>query len=64
MPPKKTPSKTVVIERTVTTKETRTEYKPKSEPKKTGACYRCGRTSHWSPDCYATYHVDGSELSD
>jgi len=38
--------------------------KPKSPVKKSGgACYRCGRTSHWSPDCYATSHVDGYELS-
>ena len=61
MPPKK-PTKVTVIERTVTTKETRTEYKEKSTPKKTGACYRCGRTSHWSPDCYARTHVNGDDL--
>jgi len=30
--------------------------------KKTGACYRCGRTSHYSPDCYAKTHVDGNDL--
>jgi cellular nucleic acid-binding protein len=30
--------------------------------KKQGACYRCGRTSHYSPDCYASYHIDGYEL--
>ena len=30
--------------------------------KKTGACYRCGRTSHYSPDCYASTHADGSQL--
>ena len=38
----------------------------KSPAKKSGggACYRCGRTSHWSPDCYATTHVDGYELSE
>ena len=39
--------------------------KPNSPAKKSGgACYRCGRTSHWSPDCYATTHVDGYELSE
>jgi predicted GIY-YIG superfamily endonuclease len=34
----------------------------KSSPKKTGACYRCGRTSHWSPDCYASTHINGYSL--
>ena len=50
--------------------EKRCPRKPKSPAKKSpakksggGACYRCGRTSHWSPDCYATTHVDGYELS-
>jgi predicted GIY-YIG superfamily endonuclease len=32
--------------------------------KATGACYRCGRTSHYSPDCYASTHVDGYDLDD
>jgi predicted GIY-YIG superfamily endonuclease len=31
--------------------------------KKSGACYRCGRTSHYSPDCYAKTHVDGHDIS-
>ena len=30
----------------------------------TGACFRCGRTSHWAEDCFATSHVDGSVLID
>jgi predicted GIY-YIG superfamily endonuclease len=31
---------------------------------RTNACYRCGRSSHYSPDCYASTHVDGYELDD
>lgn len=27
-----------------------------------GACYRCGRPGHFSPDCYARTHKDGYEL--
>jgi predicted GIY-YIG superfamily endonuclease len=30
--------------------------------KSSGACYRCGRTSHWSPDCYASTHIDGYRI--
>lgn len=63
MPPKKQ-VKITYIERTVTTKETRKEVIDKPAPKSYGACYRCGRTSHYSPDCYASTHVRGYELDD
>jgi hypothetical protein len=65
MPPKKQPTKTVVVERVVTTKETRVTYQSKPEPKpkkQNGACHRCGRTSHWIADCYAKTDTDGNSL--
>ena len=39
-----------------------TNIRKKQNKPRTGACYRCGRTSHWAPDCYATRHIDGYEL--
>jgi cellular nucleic acid-binding protein len=31
--------------------------------KKEAACYRCGNTGHYSPECYATRHVKGYFLN-
>lgn len=43
--------------------ERRCTSRPQPRPtKKTGACYRCGRTSHYSPDCYAKTDTDGNDL--
>jgi predicted GIY-YIG superfamily endonuclease len=36
--------------------------KPEPPPKKVGTCYRCGRTGHYSPDCFAKNHIKGYEL--
>lgn len=37
-------------------------FKKVAPKKATGACYRCGRASHYSPDCYASTHVDGYDI--
>ena len=28
------------------------------------SCYRCGRSSHWANECYASRHVKGYDLDD
>jgi len=32
--------------------------------KKEGNCYRCGRSGHYSPNCYASTHAKGYDLDD
>jgi predicted GIY-YIG superfamily endonuclease len=40
-------------------KKKQTEIIYESPKKKSGACYRCGRTSHYASDCYAGTHANG-----
>jgi hypothetical protein len=61
MPRKKQEVKTTVVYTTI--KEVIKEYTPKVvKTSQSGACYRCGRTSHYISDCYASTHVDGYQI--
>jgi len=61
MPRKKQEIKTTVVYTTI--KEVIKEYTPKVvKTSQSGACYRCGRTSHYISDCYAKTDTDGNEL--
>lgn len=51
-----------VHEKSCSGKNTKKKTVKKQPTKTTGACYRCGRPGHFSPDCYARTHKDGYDL--
>jgi predicted GIY-YIG superfamily endonuclease len=48
-----------VHEKSCGEKNSQTRYVKQNTTKLAGACYRCGNTGHYAPDCYATKHVKG-----
>ena len=51
-----------VHEKSCKEKNTKPSYVYPKTTKKEGACYRCGRPGHYSPDCYARTHHKGYTL--
>ena len=51
-----------VHEKSCKEKNTQTRYVKQAAGKKEGACYRCGRQGHYSPECYARTHHMGYTL--
>ena len=51
-----------VHEKSCKEKNTKSSYVYPKITKKEGACYRCGRPGHYSPDCYARTHHKGYTL--